>query len=76
MRSRWVDPAGHSGSAPLADLPADPGTTKVLHSASEDSGSVPALAGVLPEPLFDTQRAAALLDIGFGPAMAPWSAAA
>ena len=61
-----VDPLAIADPAPLADLLADPGITKVLHSASEDLEVFQHWLGGLPEPLFDTQRAAALLDIGFG----------
>jgi ribonuclease D len=43
-----------------------PGLVKVLHSASEDLEVFQRWLGELPEPLFDTQRAAALLDMGFG----------
>jgi ribonuclease D len=43
-----------------------PDCVKVLHSASEDLEVFQHWLGVLPSPLFDTQRAAALLDRGFG----------
>jgi len=61
-----VDPLAITDTAPLADLLGDPAVTKVLHSASEDLEVFQRWLGVLPEPLFDTQRAAALLDMGFG----------
>ncbi|MDH4040116.1 MAG: ribonuclease D [Gammaproteobacteria bacterium] len=61
-----VDPLAINDTAPLAALLADPGVVKVLHSASEDLEVFSRWLGVLPEPLFDTQRAAALLDLGFG----------
>lgn len=61
-----VDPLSITDTAPLAELLSDPAVTKVLHSASEDLEVFQRWLGVLPEPLFDTQRAAALLDMGFG----------
>jgi ribonuclease D len=61
-----VDPLALDDPAPLAALLVDPGLTKVLHSASEDLEVFSRWLDVLPEPLFDTQRAAALLDMGFG----------
>jgi ribonuclease D len=39
---------------------------KVLHSASEDLEVFDTWLGCLPRPLFDTQRAAGLLNQGFG----------
>jgi len=61
-----VDPLAIGDPAPLASLLADTGVLKVLHSASEDLEVFRHWLGVLPEPLFDTQRAAAFADIGFG----------
>ena len=61
-----VDPLAIADTAPLVALLSDPGVVKVLHSASEDLEVFSRWLGVLPEPLFDTQRAAALLDMGFG----------
>ena len=61
-----VDPLAINATAPLAALLTDPGVVKVLHSASEDLEVFSRWLGVLPEPLFDTQRAAALLNLGFG----------
>jgi len=61
-----VDPLAIGDPAPLARLLADTSVTKVLHSASEDLEVFQHWLGVLPAPLFDTQRAAALLDQGFG----------
>ena len=61
-----VDPLAIKDPAPLAALLVDPQVTKVLHSASEDLEVFSRWLDVLPEPLFDTQRAAALLDLGFG----------
>jgi ribonuclease D len=61
-----VDPLAISDTAPLVRLLSDPQVIKVLHSASEDLEVFQRWLGVLPDPLFDTQRAAALVDIGFG----------
>jgi len=61
-----VDPLRIADPAPLAALFTDPTVLKVLHSASEDLEVFQRWLGVMPQPLFDTQRAAALLNIGFG----------
>jgi ribonuclease D len=61
-----IDPLKIVDTAPLARLLTDPAVLKVLHSASEDLEVFQRWLGVLPQPLFDTQRAAALLNIGFG----------
>ena len=61
-----VDPLKLSDLTPLVALLEDPAVTKVLHSASEDLEVFQRWLGALPSPLFDTQRAAALLDMGFG----------
>jgi ribonuclease D len=65
-RAWLIDPLALQDPAPLADLLTDPVLTKVIHSASEDLEVFQRWLGVLPAPLFDTQRAAALLDRGFG----------
>ena len=57
-----VDPLALNDTAPLCSLLQDPGTVKVLHSASEDLEVFQHWLGVCPSPLFDTQKAAALLD--------------
>ena len=61
-----IDPLTLTDPSPLIDLLTDESITKVLHSASEDLEVFDHWLGVLPAPLFDTQRAAALLDRGFG----------
>ncbi len=61
-----VDPLPLTDLEPLRVLLRDPRTVKVLHSASEDLEVFDRWLNVLPEPLFDTQRAAALVDHGFG----------
>ena len=47
----------------LADLLSDTSKTKVLHSVGEDLEVLQQLTGALPEPLFDTQIAAAMLGL-------------
>ena len=44
----------------------DAAQTKLIHSASEDLEVFSHWLGVLPTPLFDTQRAAALVGLGAG----------
>jgi ribonuclease D len=61
-----IDPLCITNPAPLAALMSNPAVLKVLHSASEDLEVFQRWLGVLPQPLFDTQRAAAILNIGFG----------
>lgn len=61
-----IDPLEITDTAPLVALLTDPGIQKVLHSASEDLEVFQRWLGVVPTPLFDTQRAAALLGRGFG----------
>lgn len=66
-KTAWlVDPLKIEDPSPLADLFTNASVLKVLHSASEDLEVFQRWLGVLPQPLFDTQRAAALLNIGFG----------
>ena len=63
----WLlDPLTFTNLEPLRALMQAQDTVKVLHSPSEDIEVFDRWLGVLPEPLFDTQRAAALLDQGFG----------
>jgi ribonuclease D len=61
-----VDPLAIQDFGPLCELFTNPDVVKVLHSASEDLEVFNRLLGVLPLPLFDTQRAAAFLNKGFG----------
>lgn len=56
-----VDPIPIDDFAPLARLCENSGQIKVLHSCSEDLEVFSGLLDVMPEPLFDTQVAAALL---------------
>jgi ribonuclease D len=61
-----IDPLAIEDPGPLGDLLVNPGVVKVLHSASEDLEVFQRWLGALPDPLFDTQRAAALSGLGFG----------
>ncbi len=61
-----VDAARPALARALAPMLADPGIVKVMHSASEDLIAFQHACGALPEPLFDTQIAAALAGIGAG----------
>lgn len=61
-----IDPLTIEDAGPLAALLTDPGVVKVLHSASEDLEVFQSWLGVQPQPLFDTQRAAAFVGRGFG----------
>lgn len=61
-----IDPLAIEDPTPLARLLDDPGVMKVLHSASEDLEVFHRWLGLTPQPLFDTQRAAAMVDRGFG----------
>ena len=61
-----IDPLTIQDTTPLVTLFTDPAVVKVLHSASEDMEVFQKWLGVLPQPLFDTQRAAAMVGRGFG----------
>ncbi|MCB1675169.1 MAG: ribonuclease D [Halioglobus sp.] len=61
-----IDPLLLTDPAPLANLMRDASVTKVLHAPSEDLEVLQHWLGVLPDPLFDTQRAAALAGRDFG----------
>lgn len=60
-----VDPLTVEDFSPLKALFANPDIVKVLHSGSEDLEVFQKFLGVLPLPLFDTQRAAAFAGLGF-----------
>ncbi|MFV8781553.1 ribonuclease D [Microbulbifer sp. SA54] len=51
---------------PLRDLLLDTRVVKVMHSCSEDLETLERLLGAVPEPIFDTQIAAALTNMGAG----------
>lgn len=61
-----IDPLAIEDPEPLIDLMENPGLVKILHSASEDLEVFQDWLGALPQPLFDTQRAAAMVGRGFG----------
>lgn len=61
-----VDPLVPGMGEALAPLLRNRGVLKVMHSASEDLIALQRGCGALPEPLFDTQIAAALAGIGAG----------
>lgn len=51
---------------PLRELLLDRGVTKIMHSCSEDLETLERLLDIVPEPIFDTQIAAALAGLGAG----------
>jgi ribonuclease D len=61
-----IDPLQLGDLSALQDFLTDPSQTKLIHSASEDLEVFSHWLGVLPRPLFDTQRAAALTGLGAG----------
>lgn len=61
-----IDPLAITELGSLVDFMVNPNIVKVLHSASEDLEVFQHWLGVLPTPLFDSQRAAGLLGRGFG----------
>ena len=60
-----IDPLAIQNLAPLRELMLDTAVTKVLHSCSEDLEVFQRWLDVVPEPLFDTQIAAAFAGLGF-----------
>jgi ribonuclease D len=64
--SAWlIDPLLIKDWRPLAALLENPDVIKVVHACSEDLEVLLRLTGSLPAPLFDTQLAAAYLNLGF-----------
>lgn len=61
-----VDPLEPGMAAALKPLLENPAVLKVMHSASEDLIALQRGCGAIPQPLFDTQIAAALAGIGAG----------
>jgi ribonuclease D len=60
----WLaDPVTLPEMSPLGQLLADTRIIKVLHSVGEDLEVLEQVSGALPEPLFDTQIAAAMLGM-------------
>lgn len=64
-RAWLIDPLLIGDWTPLARLLENPAVVKVLHACSEDLEVFARLTGSLPSPLFDTQLAAAYLNLGF-----------
>ncbi|MDF2643746.1 MAG: rnd [Pseudomonas sp.] len=64
--SAWlIDPLSIDDWRPLSALLENANVIKVVHACSEDLEVLLRLTGSLPVPLFDTQLAAAYLNIGF-----------
>ena len=66
LRILLVDPLVPGMTAALTPILADTAVLKVMHSPSEDLVTLRRDCGVVPQPLFDTQQAAALAGIGSG----------
>ncbi|EGH11612.1 ribonuclease D, partial [Pseudomonas savastanoi pv. glycinea str. race 4] len=65
-QSAWlIDPLLINDWQPLSALLENPDVIKVVHACSEDLEVLLRLTGSLPVPLFDTQLAAAYLNLGF-----------
>ena len=64
-RAYLIDPLLIGDWRPLAALLENPAVIKVVHACSEDLEVLLRLTGSLPVPLFDTQLAAAYLNLGF-----------
>ena len=60
-----IDPVALDSLGRLVAIFENPGITKVFHSCSEDLEVLQHVMGSLPQPLFDTQIAAALSGFGF-----------
>ncbi len=60
-----VDPLRISDFGPLGDLLSDPSVVKVMHAYEEDVEVLELLTGATPDPVFDTQLAAAFSGYGF-----------
>ncbi|MEP6634861.1 MAG: ribonuclease D, partial [Luteimonas sp.] len=61
-----IDPLVPGMHAALAPVLNDLAVLKIMHSASEDLVALKRACGTVPQPLFDTQIAAALAGIGAG----------
>ena len=59
-----IDTVEINDLAPLVEILANKNVLKVLHSCSEDLEAFRANLGLIPSPIFDTQIAAGLLQIG------------
>jgi len=64
-RSAWlIDPLAIARWEPLAAVLRAPAVLKVMHACAEDCELLRLLAGAVPEPIFDTQVAAAFAGLG------------
>ena len=61
-----IDPLTINDWGPFCELLQDKELVKIMHSCSEDLQVFMAAMKVVPEPIFDTQIAAGLLNEGFG----------
>ena len=59
-----VDPLTVGDLSPLLEALTDPGILKVLHAAGQDVEVLHWHAGILTEPIFDTQVAASMVGLG------------
>ncbi len=59
-----IDPLALTDLGPLRELLYDPATVKVLHAAHQDLEILHDLYQAVPQPVFDTQLAAAMLGLG------------
>ena len=66
-----IDPLRVHDLTVLAPLMVEPSCVKIFHSGSQDLDVLYNAVGVMPDPIFDTQMAAALmgfpLQVGYGP---------
>ncbi|ROS00340.1 ribonuclease D [Sinobacterium caligoides] len=60
-----LDPLAITELSPLAEVLTAPQVIKIFHACSEDLEVFQRLLGVMPQPLYDTQIAAAMLGEGF-----------
>ncbi len=61
-----IDPLGIGNWDPFRELMSNKSITKIFHSCSEDLQVFMTAMQLIPEPVFDTQIAAAFLNQGFG----------
>lgn len=59
-----IDPLSMDDLSPFVALMSNENVVKVLHSCSEDLETFLAAFGIVPAPIFDTQFAASILDMG------------
>ncbi|WP_416308104.1 ribonuclease D [Neptunicella sp. SCSIO 80796] len=59
-----IDPVAVTDLSPLVTLLIAPDVVKILHSCSEDLETFQTALNIMPEPVFDTQFAASIVNIG------------